>query len=104
MSSTSSIVFTCKNATSAGSTHGAGINSITLTLYPHEVAPVANDTVFFVNAADWAAVKVYAWGGTAARTEWPGLDATKADYQLQSKDVYYFVAAQGAYGKCILQK
>ena len=73
----------------------------TITFYPHEVAPVANDTVFFVNAADWAAVKVYAWGGTAARTEWPGLDATKADYQLQSKDVYYFVAAQGAYGKCI---
>ena len=73
----------------------------TITFYPHEVAPVANDTVFFVNAADWAAVKVYAWGGTAARTEWPGLDATKADYQLQGKDVYYFVAPQGAYGKCI---
>lgn len=64
-------------------------------------APVVNDTVFFVNAADWAAVKVHAWGGTATGTTWPGLDATKADYQLQGKDVYYFVAAPGAYANCL---
>lgn len=59
------------------------------------------DTVFFVNKDAWETVKIHAWGGTAPGTTWPGLDVQKADYQLQDADVYYFVAEQGAYGKCI---
>lgn len=62
---------------------------------------VVNDTVFFVNKDNWSAVKVHAWGGTAAGTAWPGLDATAAGYQLKGADVFYFAAAPGAYTNCI---
>lgn len=61
----------------------------------------ANDTIFYVNSTKWSTVSVHAWEGTAAGTTWPGKPATKASYQLQGFDVWYFVAAPGAYKKCI---
>lgn len=81
-------------------TTGSTTRGNLLTLKVTRPEPVM-DTVFFVNKAAWETVKIHAWGGTAPGTTWPGLDVQKADYQLQDADVYYFVAEQGAYGKCI---
>lgn len=44
-SKTSTFVFTCSNATSAGSSHGAGINSITITGVAKSAAPTCENTV-----------------------------------------------------------
>lgn len=79
----------------------AGTNDLLWDYTSANIPTTSPDTVFFVNKAAWETVKIHAWGGTAPGTTWPGLDVQKADYQLQDADVYYFVAEQGAYGKCI---
>ena len=65
------------------------------------VAPVEKDSIFFVNVSDWAAVRVHLWGGSAAGTEWPGVEMTKEAEQINGHDVYKFVADEGAYANCI---
>ena len=61
------------------------------------------DTVFFVNAADWTGtISCHAWNeGGNNNGGWPGVEMTKATYQLKDKDVYYYETAQGAYAQCI---
>ncbi|MGN1240823.1 MAG: starch-binding protein [Paludibacteraceae bacterium] len=65
--------------------------------------PVINDTVFFVNAADWTGtISCYAWNeGSNDNGGWPGVEMTKTSYQLKDKDVYYYATTKGAYEKCI---
>ena len=59
------------------------------------------DTIYFVNKNGWENVKVHLWGGTETGTTWPGIDAQKADFQLQCRDVYYVTALPGSYANCI---
>ena len=64
--------------------------------------PVAEkDSIFFVNVANWGAVRVHLWGGSAAGTEWPGVEMTQEAEQINGHDVYKFVADEGAYANCI---
>lgn len=65
------------------------------------VAPVEKDSIFFVNVADWGAVRVHLWGGSAADTEWPGVEMTLEEEQINGHDVYKFIADKGAYANCI---
>ena len=65
------------------------------------VAPVEKDSIFFVNVSDWAAVRVHLWGGSAAGTEWPGVEMTLEEEQINGHDVYKFIADKGAYANCI---
>ena len=59
------------------------------------------ETIYFVNKDNWSKVNVYRWGGSAAGDSWPGIEATKADFQLHCCDVYYVSALPGSYKKCI---
>lgn len=63
--------------------------------------PAEKDSIYFVNVAGWAAPRVHLWGGTAAGTEWPGVEMTKLEDQINNYDVYKYVADKGAYVKCI---
>ncbi len=64
--------------------------------------PVAEkDSIFFVNVADWGAVRVHLWGGSAAGTEWPGVEMTLEEEQINGHDVYKLIADKGAYANCI---
>ena len=64
--------------------------------------PVAEkDSIFFVNVANWGAVRVHLWGGSAAGTEWPGVEMTLEEEQINGHDVYKFIADKGAYANCI---
>ena len=65
------------------------------------VAPVEKDSIFFVNVANWGAVRVHLWGGSAADTEWPGVEMTLEEEQINGHDVYKFIADKGAYANCI---
>lgn len=53
--SASSFVFTCTNATSAGSSHGAGIGSITITGVEKSVTPEPTTKTLYLNPGVWAA-------------------------------------------------
>ena len=68
---------------------------------PVEPTPAEKDSIYFVNVAGWAAPRVHLWGGTAAGTEWPGVEMTKLDDKINNYDVYKYVADQGAYANCI---
>lgn len=65
------------------------------------VAPVEKDSIFFVNVANWGAVRVHLWGGSAAGTEWPGVEMTLEEEQINGHDVYKLIADKGAYANCI---
>ena len=60
-----------------------------------------NVTITFVNFEGWDAVKFHAWGGTAAGTEWPGLDMTKSEETLYDASIYSISFESGAYASCI---
>ena len=91
--STGTFVFTCSNATSAGSTHGAGINSIVITGVKKASqgggeggeTPSTIKTVYCKAAQDWwktdgAAVGVYAFAdGNVKNAEWPGVRMTAVE-------------------------
>ena len=68
---------------------------------PVDPTPTEKDSIYFVNVAGWAAPRVHLWGGTAAGTEWPGVEMTKLEDQINNYDVYKYVADKGAYVKCI---
>ena len=65
------------------------------------VAPVEKDSIFFVNVANWGAVRVYLWGGSADATDWPGVEMTLEEEQINGHDVYKLIADKGAYANCI---
>jgi len=65
------------------------------------VAPVEKDSIFFINVADWGAVRVYLWGGSADATDWPGVEMTLEEEQINGHDVYKLIADKGAYANCI---
>lgn len=65
------------------------------------IAPVEKDSIFFVNVANWGAVRVHLWGGSAAGTEWPGVEMTLEEEQINGHDVYKLIADKGAYANCI---
>ena len=99
-------VFTCSNATSAGSSHGAGINSITITGVEKSVAPdPTTKTVYCKVAQDWwkadgAATGIYAYAaGNVQNAAWPGVrmtavegetDLWKADIDTAKYDAIIF--------------
>lgn len=62
---------------------------------------IPKETIYFVNKENWSKVNVHLWGGDEDNTTWPGIDATKADFQLHCCDVYYVSALPGSYKKCI---
>lgn len=64
------------------------------------LAPVGEETIYFVNTNKWETVSVHAWGGTAAATNWPGVNATK-EADIKGWEVYSFTAKAGAYGQCL---
>lgn len=68
---------------------------------PVDPTPAEKDSIYFVNVAGWAAPRVHLWGGTAAGTEWPGVEMTKLDDQINNYDVYKYVADKGAYANCL---
>ncbi len=59
------------------------------------------ETIYFVNKDNWSKVNVHLWGGDEDDTTWPGIEATKADFQLHCCDVYYISAPEGSYKNCI---
>lgn len=63
--------------------------------------PLKSNAVYFVNTHQWTNIYVHAWGGTKAGTNWPGVEAIKADFTYQGYDVYYFNAQSGDYQYCI---
>ena len=58
------------------------------------------ETVYFVNAANWTTVSVYAWT-TDPNASWPGVAATKEAEQLAGYDVYSYTAEAGTYANVI---
>lgn len=82
-------VFTCSNATSAGSTHGAGINSITITGVEKSVAPDPTTRTLYCKVAqswwkaDGAAVGIYAFKGEEHNAAWPGERMTLAENETE---------------------
>ena len=116
--STGTFVFTCSNATSAGSTHGAGINSIVITGVKKASqgggeggeTTSTTKTVYCKAAQDWwktdgAAVGVYAFAdGNVKNAEWPGVrmtavegetDLWKADIDTAKYEKIIFVRVNG---------
>ena len=74
-----------------------------------DVALVANfnkkaepttETIYFINAKNWAKVNVYAWT-TDPNAAWPGAAATKEAEQIAGYDVYSFTANAGQYANVI---
>ncbi len=64
--------------------------------------PVAEkDSIFFVNASDWIALRVHLWGGSAAGTEWPGVEMTPVAEKINSYEVFKLIVDKGAYANCI---
>ncbi len=99
---TGNFVVTCSNATSAGSTHGAGINSIVITGVKKASqggqgggeTPSTVKTVYCKAAQDWwradgAAVGVYAFKGETHNAEWPGVRmiAVEGETDLWKADI-----------------
>lgn len=86
-------------------------------------APAEPDSIYFVNVKGWDNPRVHLWGGTAAGTEWPGVEMTKVSAEadggapaaargvklikmdetakINGYDVYKYVADKGAYAHCI---
>lgn len=56
-------------------------------------------TVYFVNTADWATVKGYAFTGEDVKTSWPGDALTATGSQINGHDVFSFDL--GTYATCI---
>ena len=66
---------------------------------PVEPEPVM-ETVYFVNAANWTKVNVYAWT-TDPNASWPGVAATKEAEQIAGYDVYSYTVEAGTYANVI---
>ena len=60
----------------------------------------ATETVYFVNAANWSKVNVYAWE-PVQNANWPGVAATKEADQIAGCDVYSYTADAGKYANVI---
>ena len=58
------------------------------------------ETVYFVNAANWTTVNVYAWT-TDPNASWPGLEAAKEAEQIAGYDVYSYTVEAGTYANVI---
>ena len=58
------------------------------------------ETVYFVNAANWTTVNVYAWT-TDPNASWPGVAATKEAEQIAGYDVYSYTVEAGTYANVI---
>ena len=78
--------------------------------YTHEVTAVATpqtpiiiekQSIYYVNALDWATPKAHQWAGTAAGTSWPGATMDKTAETWNGHDVYKYEADPGDYAKCI---
>ena len=67
--------------------------------------PAETETVYFVNAEDWAGtIYAYAWtDGTpeVKNHNWPGVAATKEANKIGGHDVYSYTAEKGKYAKVI---
>ena len=86
--------------TSASVTNGqARITAITVT-YEAAVVEPTTETVYFVNAANWTTVNVYAWT-TDPNAAWPGAAATKEAEQIAGYDVYSYTVEAGTYANVI---
>ena len=90
---------------------------------PEPPTPAKKDSIYFVNVKGWDNPRVHLWGGTAAGTEWPGVEMTKVSAEadggapaaargvklikmdetakINGYDVYKYVADKGAYAHCI---
>ena len=58
------------------------------------------ETVYFVNAANWTTVNVYAWT-TDPNASWPGVAAVKEAEQIAGYDVYSYTVEAGTYANVI---
>ena len=62
-------------------------------------APLADETVYFVNNKKWANVNIYGWGGTltdgTGANKWPGVAMTKTEEQVAGFDVYSYTVKEG---------
>ena len=58
------------------------------------------ETVYFVNAANWSKVNVYAWD-PVQNANWPGAAATKEAEQIAGYDVYSYTVEAGTYANVI---
>ena len=58
------------------------------------------ETVYFVNAANWTTVNVYAWTADP-NASWPGVAATKEAEQIAGYDVYSYTVEAGTYANVI---
>ena len=68
-------------------------------VYDATPAPTT-ETVYFVNAQNWATVNAYAWD-PVQNADWPGVAATKEAEQIGGYDVYSFTANAGQYANVI---
>ncbi len=69
-------------------------------LAAQQPAEPTTETVYFVNAANWTTVSVYAWT-TDPNASWPGVEATKEAEQIAGYDVYSYTAEAGTYANVI---
>ena len=58
------------------------------------------ETVYFVNAANWTTVNVYAWTADP-NASWPGVAAVKEAEQIAGYDVYSYTVEAGTYANVI---
>ena len=58
------------------------------------VAPVVEETVYFVNNKKWTKVQAYAWNATG-NNGWPGATLTTTGEKVAGFDVYSYTAPQG---------
>ena len=58
------------------------------------VAPVVEETVYFVNNKNWTKVQAYAWNATG-NNGWPGVALTATGEKVEGFDVYSYTAPQG---------
>ena len=86
----------------SGNTHTVVLSADMSVYVKFTIDNTPKETVFFVNTNKWKTVNCYAWtDGGGKNATWPGDAMTKADYQLKDADVYFYVARQGDYAKCI---
>ena len=66
---------------------------------------IPEETVYFINTNKWTGtINAYAWTDGSPKVEnagWPGLAATKEDFQIGGYDVYSYTAKQGLYANVI---
>ena len=62
------------------------------------------ETVYFINAGNWADVHIHLWNGTATGTEWPGTKLTATGTKIGEYDVYEYTAQQGAHANLLFHK